>query len=78
MKLTRRRIRKRTSRVKRRKVGRKTKNRRKSFRKKRTKGRRRRRSGGGGQESNKLEPCELGSGKGGRERMGQESSAEER
>ena len=43
MKLTRRRIRKRSSRVKRQKLGRKTKNRRKSFRKKRTKGRRRRR-----------------------------------
>ena len=43
MKLTRRRIRKRSSRVKRQKIGRKTKNRRKSFRKKRTKGRRRRR-----------------------------------
>ena len=43
MKLTRRRIRKKSSRVKRRKVGRKTKNCRKSFRKKRTKGRRRRR-----------------------------------
>ena len=50
MKLTRRRIRKRTSRVKRQKVGRKTKNRRKSFRKKRTKGRRRRRSRRGGAE----------------------------
>ena len=48
MKLTRRRIRKKSSRVKRRKVGRKTKNRRKGFRKKRTKGRRRRRSRGGG------------------------------
>ena len=47
MKLTRRRIRKRSSRVKRQKLGRKTKNRRKSFRKKRTKGRRRRRRGGG-------------------------------
>ena len=45
MKLTRRRIRKRSSRVKRQKLGRKTKNRRKSFRKKRTKGRRRRRGG---------------------------------
>jgi hypothetical protein len=44
MKLTRRRIRKKTSRVKRQKLGRKTKNRRKSFRKKRTKGRRRRRN----------------------------------
>ncbi len=48
MKLTRRRIRKRTSRVKRQKLVRKTKNRRKSFRKKRTKGRRRRRSRRGG------------------------------
>jgi hypothetical protein len=48
MKLTRRRIRKKTSRVKRQKLGRKTKNRRKSFRKKRTKGRRRRRSRRGG------------------------------
>jgi len=50
MKLTRRRIRKRSSRVKRQKIGRKTKNRRKSFRKKRTKGRRRRRSRRGGGE----------------------------
>lgn len=50
MKLTRRRIRKKTSRVKRQKLGRKTKNRRKSFRRKRTKGRRRRRKSRGGSE----------------------------
>ena len=50
MKLTRRRIKKKTSRVKRRKVRRKTKNRRKSFRRKKTKGRRRRRSRGGALE----------------------------